>query len=136
MEKYKKMQYKKQFWIQLIISIILIVIWIFLYSQDIYLSKSGMPECLIHYYTGYNCPGCGGTRAFDAMIHFHWIKSFLYHPAVLAILGIHLYGIFGFIKYFFCGKNPNPINTNTIIYIDFIIISWFQLKNITIFMAQ
>ncbi len=28
------------------------------------------------------CPGCGGTRAFDAFVHFHYLKSIRFNCAV------------------------------------------------------
>lgn len=42
-----------------------------------------MPPCLIHKWTGYYCPGCGGTRAFKELLKGHFWTSFCYHPVVL-----------------------------------------------------
>lgn len=39
--------------------------------------------CLFHLATGYYCPGCGGTRAIMTLLHGQFLRSFLYHPAVL-----------------------------------------------------
>ena len=49
--------------------------------------------CQIRRLTGLLCPGCGMTRATNAFLHFHFIKSVLYNPAALicAVLGIGLY---------------------------------------------
>lgn len=41
------------------------------------------PPCVMHLVTGFYCPGCGGTRAVNAMIHGHVLLSFFYHPFVL-----------------------------------------------------
>ena len=38
--------------------------------------------CVFNRFTGYYCPGCGGTRAVVYFIKGHWIKSFIYHPLV------------------------------------------------------
>ena len=38
--------------------------------------------CLLHTFTGYYCPGCGGTRAVYALMHLQFWKSFCYHPLV------------------------------------------------------
>lgn len=50
----------------------------------------GMPEgiwafffaCPLYTATGYYCFGCGGTRAFTALLQGRLWRSFLYHPAV------------------------------------------------------
>ncbi len=50
----------------------------------------GMPEgiwafffaCPVYSQTGYYCLGCGGTRAFTALLQGRLWQSFLYHPAV------------------------------------------------------
>lgn len=41
-----------------------------------------MMPCLLRTFTGYYCPGCGGTRAVDALLHLHLWRSFCYHPLV------------------------------------------------------
>ena len=38
--------------------------------------------CLFRTFTGYYCPGCGGTRACIAFLHGHFLRSLLYHPVV------------------------------------------------------
>jgi hypothetical protein len=40
-------------------------------------------ECVLHMTTGLYCPGCGGTRATDALLRGHWIQSLYYHPVVV-----------------------------------------------------
>ena len=42
-----------------------------------------MPPCLLYYFTGLYCPGCGGTRAFMALIQGQILKSIYYHPLVV-----------------------------------------------------
>ena len=38
--------------------------------------------CLLRTFTGYYCPGCGGTRAVYALFHLQLWRSFCYHPMV------------------------------------------------------
>lgn len=45
------------------------------------LSFLAMP-CLLRTFTGYYCPGCGGTRAVYALLHLQLWRSFCYHPLV------------------------------------------------------
>ncbi len=52
--------------------------------------------CIFHELTGFYCPGCGGTRAFLALITGHPILSFLYNPAVIYTAGVLLfYAVWG-----------------------------------------
>jgi hypothetical protein len=43
-------------------------------------------KCVLHEMTGYYCPGCGGTRAVDALLKGQLVKSFLFHPVVVYTL--------------------------------------------------
>jgi hypothetical protein len=43
-------------------------------------------KCVLHELTGYYCPGCGGTRAVDALLRGQLVKSFLFHPVVVYTL--------------------------------------------------
>lgn len=48
--------------------------------------------CLWDRLFGVYCPGCGGTRAMEALLSGHLLKSFWYHPLIL--YGAGIYGIF------------------------------------------
>ena len=41
------------------------------------------------------CPGCGGTRAVNELLHLHIVQSFLANPIVLYMAGIFLYYYIG-----------------------------------------
>jgi hypothetical protein len=41
-----------------------------------------LPPCIFHALTGYYCPGCGGTRAVNALLRGQLLKAFAYHPLV------------------------------------------------------
>lgn len=43
----------------------------------------GTFPCLFHLFTGFYCPGCGGTRALLAFLQGRWLQSFILHPIVL-----------------------------------------------------
>lgn len=44
------------------------------------------PECPLHAFTGVPCPGCGTTRAAEALIGGDWAAAFLLNPLACALL--------------------------------------------------
>jgi hypothetical protein len=54
------------------------------------------PVCLLHALTGWNCPGCGGTRAAYELLHGHLLRAlrdnalFVMVVAALAVWGVWL----------------------------------------------
>lgn len=42
-----------------------------------------VPPCIFLTFFGLYCPGCGGTRAVDALLQGHLLLSLWYHPIVL-----------------------------------------------------
>lgn len=49
-----------------------------------------LPPCLFHQLCGYYCPGCGGTRAFRALLHGHILTAFCFHPFVPYAVAVYL----------------------------------------------
>lgn len=58
-----------------------------------------MPPCLFHKFTGLYCPGCGGTRAFFALISGHVLMSLYYHPLVVYTALCLTWGLFKIVLY-------------------------------------
>lgn len=64
------------------------------------------PPCTFHEITGLSCPGCGGTRAFIALLHGDIMKCIYYYPPLLYSITVYilfmarctLYVFFGFKK--------------------------------------
>ena len=46
------------------------------------------PGCLFHRVTGLHCPGCGMTRAVDAVFHGRIAEGFRFHAVGLIVLGL------------------------------------------------
>lgn len=57
----------------------------FLTGRD--LSKS---DCGFQLLLGMYCPGCGGTRSVNALLHGHVLQSLWYHPLVLYVAALYL----------------------------------------------
>lgn len=60
-------------------------IWYFILDQP------GLTPCWFYTRWHLYCPGCGGTRAVEAMVHLRFLTALYYHPAVpftaLSVLG-------------------------------------------------
>ncbi|MBC7782517.1 MAG: DUF2752 domain-containing protein [Burkholderiales bacterium] len=48
------------------------------------------PTCLFHYFTGLQCPGCGGTRAAYALLHGRLGLAIWYNPLAVLVAPIAL----------------------------------------------
>ncbi len=76
------------------IGIVLLVLMIFLCivvrSESLVGLLRFIPKCTFHTITGYNCPGCGMTRASIALARFQVVESLKYNAVI----------IYGFICYF------------------------------------
>lgn len=79
--RFKKLDFEKQLYVAGLIALFFLVlmgpVW-YLYV----LPKYDIP-CIFYTLTGFYCPGCGGTRAFSAMVHGHFVRSFYLHPLVI-----------------------------------------------------
>ena len=59
-----------------------------------------LPECLIYKYFHAYCPGCGGTRAFHAILCGKLLSSIYYNSAVLYAVIIVLYYLLSHILFY------------------------------------
>ena len=66
---------------------LLIILGIFLTSALVPPSwVESIPLCLFHHLTGWDCPGCGLTRACIAFFHGHFRQAIQYNALVIPIL--------------------------------------------------
>lgn len=54
--------------------------WVSVILPKLNLTQNG---CIVWMLFGAYCPGCGGTRAVNALLHGHFLLSLWYHPLVL-----------------------------------------------------
>ena len=75
-------------WVLLIIVAYSVFAWLFLGTSCILASTTGLP-----------CPGCGGTRAFIALIHGDFIGSLQFHPLMIpSVIVMCVYGVFWIVR--------------------------------------
>lgn len=58
------------------------IAYLILMIQDISIFEIYPYPCMLLSMFGLYCPGCGGTRAVNYLLHGDFINSFIYHPAV------------------------------------------------------
>jgi hypothetical protein len=70
------------------LTILLLVVFRFIYPS----LAGSMPSCPLLSLTGFQCPGCGGTRAADALVHFRWIDALGNHAwfVLVVLIGLPL----------------------------------------------
>lgn len=57
-----------------------------------------LPKCPFFLLTGWNCPGCGSTRAVYHLLHLHPIVAFEFNPMMMLTLPFIVYGILGYTR--------------------------------------
>lgn len=86
-------KYKIENKVFLIFSIFFIIFIVYFLLYHTYNWKFQIPysTCLFHDMLHLYCPGCGGTRAVEALLDLKLMHSFLCHPIVLYMAGVSLY---------------------------------------------
>ena len=62
------------------------------------------PKCPFRLVTGWQCPGCGSTRAFYQLLHLHPVTAFKLNPLIMLTLPFIVYGFLGFTRSAITGK--------------------------------
>ncbi len=74
---------RKCFYVCVGASLLFLIVWFVLQALEIPLTGLSPRPCVWYNVFQVYCPGCGGTRAVESLMHGEFVKSFLYHPAVL-----------------------------------------------------
>ena len=89
------------------------IIWMGLAAIAIFLfffnpaspANQWFPKCPFRLLTGFQCPGCGSTRACYQLVHFHPIAAFKLNPLMVLTLPFIVYGFLGFTRSAITGKH-------------------------------
>ena len=61
-------------------------------------SQGIFPQCPFRLITGWQCPGCGTTRACHQLLHGHLVAAFELNPLMILTLPFLIYGLLGFTR--------------------------------------
>ena len=87
---------KKLYIVACIFTLLCVVFLVIYHLLDITF-VTGAPSCFVSAYWHLYCPGCGGTRALEALLHGRVLTSLLSHPVVIYLATIYL-------SYFLCAS--------------------------------
>lgn len=87
-----------------------------------------MIPCLNKKFLGIECMGCGGQRAFWALIHGDFIGAFKYYPAIYTLI---LFTIFIIISNFYKIKQAEKIKIILVVINIAVILGNFLIKMYT-----
>jgi len=63
-----------------------------------------LPKCPFRLLTGWQCPGCGSTRACYQLLHLHPAAAFKLNPLFVLTLPFIVYGFLGYTRAAITGK--------------------------------
>ena len=114
-----------------------IAIWSVLLAGSAYLfafepGKTGLfPVCLFRFLTGYQCPGCGSTRAMHQLLHGHVVTAFELNPFFLLAIPFLLYALISYSIIVMRGGVPhhNRLPAPYIYALFFVVLSFWIFRN-------
>jgi Protein of unknown function (DUF2752) len=80
------------------------VIWLLLAGAATYLflfdpaKGIGYPSCPFRMLTGWQCPGCGTTRALHQLLHGHPVTAFELNPLLIVALPLIAFALFTYTR--------------------------------------
>ena len=94
--------------------------------------KTGhFPVCLFRFVTGYQCPGCGATRALHQLLHGHVVAAFMLNPFFLLAIPFLLYALIRYSVIVMRGGVPshNRLPAPYIYALFFVVLSFWIFRN-------
>lgn len=74
--------------------IVILITPILAFLLILFLSHTLKYECVFRKYFDFRCAGCGITRSFNELIHFHILESLYYNILTIPIIGSFIYYIY------------------------------------------
>ena len=94
--------------------------------------KTGLfPICMFRFLTGFQCPGCGSTRALHQILHGHLLAAFMLNPLFLIALPFIFYAFLRYTVTVMRGgvPRPNALPASYIYAIFFVVVSFWIFRN-------
>ena len=94
--------------------------------------KTGLfPICMFRFLTGFQCPGCGSTRALHKILHGHLLAAFMLNPLFLIALPFIFYAFLRYTVTVMRGgvPRPNALPASYIYAIFFVVVSFWIFRN-------
>jgi hypothetical protein len=114
-----------------------LAIWGLLFAGSLYVfwfepGQTGFfPGCPFRLLTGFNCPGCGSTRALHQLLHGHIEAAFFLNPLFVIALPFIAYAFLRHTSFSLQGKTPRPnaLPAPYIYLIFFVVVSFWVFRN-------
>ena len=95
--------------------------------------SSWFPGCMFRKWTGLECPGCGMTRATEAMLHGRLLQAFSFNPVGMVLFPLAVIAC-GFKAIGWARGTAAPIEFKTgrwgATVIAVVVIAWWILRNL------
>ena len=112
-------------------------IWCVLFAGAAYVfffepgSNGFFPVCPFRLFTGFTCPGCGGTRAMHQLLHGHFQAAFMLNPLLMIALPFLFYALVRHTILTFQGTAPRPnaLPAKYIYLIFYVVVSFWIFRN-------
>lgn len=66
-----------------VLFLLILLLFIIVHNDRLVPILNYVPKCVFHKVTGFDCPGCGMTRASIALVKFNFIESIKFNAAVM-----------------------------------------------------
>src|SRR6185436_7921828 len=108
--------------------LILVGVYVFIFEPG----KTGFfPLCPFRLVTGFQCPGCGSTRALHQILHGHIAAAFMLNPLFVVSLPLFAFAFLRYTSLAFQGKTPRPnaLPAAYIYLIFWVVLSFWIFRN-------
>jgi hypothetical protein len=92
------------------------------------------PICVFHAFTGWQCPGCGGTRALYHLLHLHVGQALQYNALVTVLAPLALaWFVFWYATVVFRGYSPGLCFSRPVAVCLYLVVLFFAVARNGVF---